>query len=239
VRREFSTRQRTPLIRIDPRCGARRASPDNRAMTAQHSPAAERNGPPILAQLQRVLPVKVGGGLLLEIASGTGQHAAFCSAGLPGWQWQPTDRDDSGFASIAAWCAGLAHVRPALTLDVLSSTWPGVPAEVDAIFCANMIHIAPWACTPALMQGAARHLSPRGLLITYGPYLEDGVPTSPGNAAFDADLQARNPDWGLRRLADVAAQAQAAGLALRERVALPANNLLLVWGRVPSKSAAT
>jgi SAM-dependent methyltransferase len=200
----------------------------------RYSAAAERNGPPILAQLQRVLPPQ---GLLLEIASGTGQHAAFCSAGLAGWQWQPTDRDDSGFASIAAWSAGLPQVQPALTLDVLSPIWPGVPAEVDAIFCANLLHIAPWSCTPALMQGAARHLAPGGLLITYGPYLEneleDGVPTAPGNTAFDADLRSRNPAWGLRRLADVAAQAQAAGLALRERVALPANNLLLVWGRLP------
>ena len=205
----------------------------------RHSAAAERNGPPILAQLQRVLPAR---GLLLEIASGTGQHAAFCSAGLPGWQWQPTDRDASGFASIAAWCAGLPRVRPALTLDVLSPGWPGAPAEVDALFCANLLHIAPWACTPALMQGAARHLAPGGLLITYGPYLENeregGVPTAPGNIAFDADLQARDPAWGLRRLSDVAAQAHAAGLALRERVALPANNLLLVWGRVAGAGSA-
>jgi hypothetical protein len=193
----------------------------------RHSPACERNGPPIAAQLQRVLP---GHGLLLEIASGTGQHAACCSAGLPGWQWQPTDHGAEGFASIAAWCQGQARVLPALTLDVLSPIWTGVPAKVDAIFCANMIHIAPWACTPALMQGAARHLERGGVLITYGPYLEEGVPTSPGNLAFDADLQARNPAWGLRRLADVAAQAQAAGLRLRERVAMPANNLLLVWG---------
>ena len=113
----------------------------------------------------------------------------------------------------------------------LQPQWPGVPAVLDAIFCANMIHIAPWACTAGLMQGAARHLAPGGLLITYGPYLEAAVPTAPGNLAFDADLQARNPAWGLRQLADVAAVAQAAGLQLHERVALPANNLLLAWGR--------
>ena len=211
----------------------------------RYSPAAERNGPPIRAHLQRLLLAKPGGGLLLEVASGTGQHAACCSAGLPGWQWQPTDFDASGFASIAAWCAGLPQVRPALPLDVLSPLspfWPGVPAAVDAIFCANMIHIAPWACTPALMQGAARHLAPGGLLITYGPYLEteleDGVPTAPGNAAFDIDLQMRNPAWGLRRLNDVTAQANAAGLHLLERVAMPANNLLLVWGRAVADGAA-
>ena len=212
---------------------------DANADARRHSAPAERNSAPILAELQRVLPAQ---GLLLEVASGTGQHAAFCSAGLPGWQWQPTDCDVRGFASIDAWCEGQPRVRPALTLDVLtplSPLWPGIPTEVDAIYCANMVHIAPWACAVALMQGAARHLSPGGLLITYGPYLEDDVATSPGNAAFDADLQARDPAWGLRRLADVAAQAQAVGLQLRERVAMPTNNLLLVWGRMPGKTAAS
>jgi hypothetical protein len=198
--------------------------------TRRHSAAAERNGPPILAELQRVLPAQ---GLMLEIASGTGQHAAHLSAGLPGWQWQPTDADAASLPSIRAWCAGLARVRPAIVLDVLVQPWPGeLPAEADAMFCANMIHISPWACTAALMQGAARRLAPHGLLVTYGPYLEDGVPTSPGNLAFDADLRARNPAWGLRELPDVAAEARAAGLQLRERVAMPANNLLLVWSRV-------
>lgn len=194
----------------------------------RHSPAAERNGPPILAQLQRVLPAS---GTLLEIASGTGQHAAFCSAGLPGWHWLPTDHAADSLPSISAWCGGLPRVHAPLQLDVLQPHWAGVPAQVDAVYCANMIHIAPWACCAGLMAGAARHLSPAGLLITYGPYLEDGVPTSPGNVAFDADLQARNPAWGLRRREAVEEQAAAAGLRLRERVAMPANNLLLVWGR--------
>lgn len=192
----------------------------------RHSPAAERNGPPILAALQRLLPPS---GLLLEIASGTGQHAAFFSAGLPGWQWQPSDYDADALPSIAAWCDGLERVRAPITLDVLDSPWP-VP-QVDAVYCANMIHIAPWACTAALMQGAARHLAPQGLLLTYGPYLLDDEPTAPSNLAFDADLRARNPAWGIRRLADVAAAATAAGLALRERLDMPANNKLLVWQR--------
>ncbi|MFN3860775.1 MAG: DUF938 domain-containing protein [Roseateles sp.] len=192
----------------------------------RHSPAAERNGPPILAALQRLLPPS---GLLLEIASGTGQHAAFFSAGLPGWQWQPSDYDADALPSIAAWCDGLERVRAPITLDVLDSPWP-VP-QVDAVYCANMIHIAPWACTAALMQGAARHLAPQGLLLTYGPYLLDDEPTAPSNLAFDADLRARNPAWGIRRLADVAATATAAGLALRERLDMPANNKLLVWQR--------
>ena len=194
----------------------------------RHSPAAERNRAPILAELQQRLPDR---GLLLEIASGTGQHAAFCSAGLPGWQWLPTDFDAAALPSIRAWCAGLERVHPPLQLDVLQPVWPGVPATVDAVFCANMIHIAPWACCLGLLQGAARHLSATGLLVTYGPYLEDGVPTSSGNLAFDADLRARNPAWGLRRREDVEQAAAQAGLVLRERVAMPANNLLLAWGR--------
>ena len=194
----------------------------------RHSPAAERNGPPILAALQRLLPAR---GLLLEIASGTGQHAAFLSAGLPGWQWQPSDVEPRALPSIAAWCAGLPRVRPPLLLDVLDAAWPGVPAPLDAIYCANMIHIAPWACTAGLLQGAARHLAPAGVLITYGPYLLDDEPTAPCNLAFDADLRARNPAWGIRRLADVAGLAASAGLQLRERLDMPANNKLLVWAR--------
>lgn len=194
----------------------------------RHSPAAERNRMPILAQLQRLLPAR---GLLLEIASGSGQHAAHCSAGLPGWSWLPSEFDAAALPSIRAWCAGSARVGAPLQLDVLQPHWPGVPARVDAVFCANLLHIAPWACCAGLMQGAARHLSDQGLLLTYGPYLEDAVPTAPGNLAFDAELRARDPAWGLRRREDVAMVAVQAGLALRERVAMPANNLLLVWGR--------
>jgi SAM-dependent methyltransferase len=194
----------------------------------QHSPACERNREPIAAELQRVLPEQ---GLMLEIASGTGQHAAHFAAALPGWRWQPSDRDETGFASIRAWCCDLSNVSAPVLLDVRVDHWAAAPPQVDAVFCANMIHIAPWPCTAALMQGAARLLAPQGLLVTYGPYLEDGVATSPGNLAFDADLKARNADWGLRHLNDVAAQAAAVGLALRERVDMPANNLLLVWGR--------
>lgn len=203
----------------------------------QHSAAAERNAAPILAQLRRLLPVPAGTGLLLEVASGTGQHAAWCSAGLPGWQWQPSDCSDAGFASIRAWCAGQPRVRAPIVLDVLQPTWPAAPAAVDALFCANLIHIAPWACTAGLMQGAARHLAPAGVLVSYGPYIEDGVPTSAGNAAFDADLRARDAAWGIRHLDAVQAEAARAGLVLSERVAMPANNLLLVWGRQPTGRA--
>lgn len=192
------------------------------------SPAAERNAGPILAQLQRVLPAQ---GVMLEIASGTGQHAACFAAALPGWTWQPTDFDAESLRSVADWCAALPNVRAPLRLDVLADPWPGVPERVDAVFCANMIHIAPWACTAGLMHGAGRHLAPQGVLITYGPYLEDEVTTAPSNLAFDEDLKRRNPAWGIRRLADVAAMAREHGLTLAERVSMPANNLLLVWRR--------
>jgi Protein of unknown function (DUF938) len=194
----------------------------------QHSPAAERNRQPILAELQRLLPPR---GVALEIASGTGQHAAHFAAGLPGWSWQPSDPEPGALASIVAWCAGSVNVRAPIALDVLSAEWPGAPQPADLVFCANMLHISPWPTCAALMQGAARQLSAPGLLVLYGPYLVDGEPVSAGNLAFDADLRARNPAWGLRRLADVLAQAEAAGLQLRERVQMPANNLLLVLAR--------
>ena len=135
-------------------------------------------------------------------------------------------------------CAGLANVRPALVLDVLRPDWPGVPAVVDAIFCANMLHISPWPTCAALMRGAPG-ISPRtACSLLYGPYVVDGEPTAPSNVAFDADLRARDAGWGLRRLVDVTAKAEAAGLALRERIAMPANNLLLVWARAGSLEAA-
>lgn len=193
----------------------------------RHSPAADRNRGPILAELQRLLPAQ---GQMLEIASGSGQHAAFFSASLPQWRWLPTDGDACALASIAAWCADLGNVLPAQPLDVMAAAWPGVPAQVNAIYCANLLHIAPWTTCAALMQGAARHLAPLGTMLLYGPYVIDGEPTAPSNAAFDADLRAHNPDWGLRRLTDVLDEARRAGLQLRERVTMPANNWLLVLG---------
>jgi len=202
-----------------------------------HSPAAERNQQPILQALQRLLPPQ---GRALEIASGTGQHVAFFAAQLPGWQWQPSDAHRQGFDSIRAWCtqAGVANVHPPVPLDVLAPHWPseGTPFDhpFDAIFCANMLHISPWATCAALMQGAARHLAPQGHLITYGPYLETDVPASPGNLAFDASLRQSNPAWGLRQLDDVVRQARLAGLQLRQRMPMPAHNLLLVFTPTPS-----
>lgn len=207
--------------------------------TLPHSPAADRNKQPILEVLRNVLPAR---GSALEIASGTGQHAAFFAAALPGWTWQPTDADADALPAIAAWTAqsGATNVRPPLLLDVMATQWPaqGAPftEPFDAIYCANMLHIAPWATCAALMQGSARHLSPHGMLVTYGPYLEDDVPTAPGNLSFDQSLRQRDPAWGIRRLEEVAQEAQRAGLALRQRHEMPANNLLLVFGRGTQRS---
>ena len=199
------------------------------------SPAAERNKQPILTQLQRLLPAS---GTALEIASGTGQHVAWFAAALPSWTWQPSDAEDEGFGTITAntRSAGLRNVREALQVDVLSPTWlqaacPPLGNELfDVIFCANMLHIAPWATCATLMQGAVKRLAPAGQLITYGPYFEDGVAASAGNLAFEESLRASNPAWGIRRREDVESAAHAAGLVLTMRVAMPSNNLLLVFG---------
>ena len=208
-------------------------------LSTLHSPAADRNKAPILEQLQRVLPAS---GVALEVASGSGQHVAHFAAALVGWTWQPTDGDARSSASIDAWCAGLTNVRPALRLDVLDEASVAALAvalsePVDAVYCANMLHISPWATCAALMQLAARHLAPQGRLLLYGPYLEADVPTSPGNLAFDVDLRERDAAWGIRALADVLARAARVGLHLRERVAMPANNLLLVLVRDTSAQA--
>ena len=147
------------------------------------------------------------------------------------WVWQPTDADPGMLPVIAERIAlsGLTNVLPPRHLDVTAPQWPAFAQEFDAIFCANMLHIAPWASCPALMAGAARHLAPGGMLITYGPYFEDGVPPAPSNLAFDHDLRARDPSWGIRQLEDVAAEASRCGLVLAQRHAMPANNLLLVF----------
>lgn len=200
------------------------------------SPAAERNKQAILERLQVLLPAR---GNALEIASGPGQHVVWFAEHLPGWHWQPTENDPALVAAVNArvQVAGLQkQVRPAHALDVTRSPWPIASTEdaFDAIFCANLLHIAPWAACTGLMQGAAQCLATRGLLITYGPHTEEGVPTSPGNQAFDASLRASDPQWGLRALHAVAEQARGAGLHLRERHPTSANNLLLVWTREPA-----
>ena len=202
-----------------------------------HSAAADRNKEPILAVLRQLLGP---GGSALEIASGTGQHAAWFAAALPGWTWQPTDADASMVPAIAARIAeaDLSNVRPPLRLDVEAPQWPTPQApfaeRFDAIYCANMLHIAPWSACAGLMAGAARQLASGGRLVTYGPYFETDQPAAPGNLAFDESLRARDPAWGIRQLDDVAAQAERHGLALQQRHAMPANNLLLVFAAAAS-----
>lgn len=199
-----------------------------------YSTAAERNKQPILDALRDLLGDR---GTALEIASGTGQHAVWFAAALADWVWQPTDADAGALPAIAARIAqsGLLNLRPPVVLDVMSTPWPAADApfaeRFDAIFCANMLHIAPPATCAALMQGAARHLQPDGVLITYGPYLEDG-PVAPSNEAFDRSLRSRDPAWGIRRLDDVVREAACSELALCARRSMPSNNLLLAFQRL-------
>ncbi len=194
-------------------------------VTLPFSPAAERNREPILEVLTRVLPASCR---VLEIASGTGQHAEHFARARPGWQWQPSDADAVSLPGIAARCAGLRNVAAPVPLDVLQP-WPAALAGFDAVYCANMLHISPWPTCAALMNGVAHALVPNGALVIYGPFIVDGEPTAPSNAAFDASLNARNRDWGLRRLSDVVAEASAAKLRFEQRVAMPANNLMLTF----------
>ena len=189
------------------------------------SPAAERNQAPILEVLTRVLPET---GSVLEIASGTGQHAQHFAGARPGWRWQPSDADALALPGIAARCRALPNVATPVHLDVLRP-WPAALAGFDAAYCANMLHISPWATCAALMGGVASRLVPGGVLLIYGPFIVDGEPTAPSNAAFDASLNMRNAQWGLRRLSDVRAEAEAVGLRFEQRVAMPANNLMLVF----------
>jgi SAM-dependent methyltransferase len=192
----------------------------------QHAPATLRNREPILAVLQRVLPQT---GLVLEIASGTGEHATWVAPQLPGITWQPSDADPQMRASIAAWTAerGATNVLPPIVLDVTMDPWPIDRAA--AIFCANMIHIAPWTATEGLMRGAGRVLSPGGRLVLYGPFMIGGAHTAPSNAAFDQSLRGRNPAWGVRDLDAVSAVAASHGLRLVETIEMPANNLSVVF----------
>lgn len=202
------------------------------------SPSAEQNKHPILDKLLALLPAQ---GAALEIASGTGQHAAWFARHLPGWTWQPTDVQTNGFDSMNHHVAqaGVSNVLAPLRLDVCSEPWfPADPATTkglrfDLIFCANMLHIAPWAACGGLMRGAARHLAPQGRLITYGPYFEKNVSTTQSNLDFDASLRQRDPAWGVRWREAVAQEAALAHLQLQQRHTMPANNLLLVWQRVP------
>lgn len=195
------------------------------------SPAVARNTAPILEVLKAHLPAR---GRVLEIASGSGEHAAVFAGALPGLAWTPSDPSGEARASIAAWAeaAGLANLSAPLALDLLDpATWP--QAACDAVVCINMVHISPWAATEGLMRLAGQALRrPGGLLALYGPYREPEVELAPSNAAFDESLRARNADWGLRQRDEVAAVARMEGLSLTLRVAMPANNIMLLFRTV-------
>lgn len=192
----------------------------------QHAPAAARNRDPILEVLRPLLPP---GASVLEVASGTGEHAAHFAAALPQVRFQPSEPDPARRASIDAWCAHLPNVHPAIPLDATGADWPAGP--YDLVLSANMIHIAPWSAAIGLVAGAARILAPGGILLLYGPFLRHGTPTAPGNIAFDADLRARNPAWGLRQVEAVTELAHAAGLSGPAITEMPANNLCVAWSK--------
>jgi SAM-dependent methyltransferase len=200
-----------------PAAGARRSAP-----------AALRNREPIAEMLEQWLPES---GLVLEIASGTGEHAVHFAGRFPRLEWQPSDLHADALASIRAWRAeaGLPNMREPLTIDASSASWP--IDEADAVLSINMVHISPWTSALGLLDGAARILSPGAPLIMYGPWLKDDVPTAPSNLAFDADLKRRDPAWGLRRVEDFAAVAGERGLRLIETRLMPANNMMLLLRR--------
>lgn len=206
--------------------GAMTTASDTRA--ALTSPSVARNRDPILTILQRVLPKT---GIVLEIASGTGEHAVHFAAALPQLTWQPTDQDEQALKSIAAYreISGLPNLLPPIVLDAADLEWPVLQA--GAIVAINMVHISPWRATQGLMAGAGRVLPPGGVLYLYGAYREHGAHTAPGNALFDQDLRRRNVDWGVRDLEEVTELAGHHGLKLVERFAMPANNLSLVFQR--------
>ncbi len=192
------------------------------------SPSVTRNRDPILTVLRRLLPQSE---TVLEIASGTGEHAVYFAAALPHLQWQPTDYEEQALSSIAAHRAasGLSNLLAPLMLDAAAPEWP--VKQVDAVVAINMLQVSPWRVVQGLMAGAGRVISPGGILYLYGPFKENGAHTAPGNEAFDQSLRLRNPEWGVRDIGEVADLARTYGLDLVERVVMPANNLSLVFRR--------
>ncbi|GDX82743.1 hypothetical protein LBMAG42_45540 [Deltaproteobacteria bacterium] len=192
-------------------------------------PATSRNRDPILAVLREVLAPPTA--RVLEVASGSGEHAAFFAAAMPWLTWQPTDVEAAHLVSIDAWAAEAElgpRLLPALAFN--AATDPFLPGPWDGIFCANLVHISPWAVAEGLFRGAASALAPGGPLVTYGPYTIDGKHTSDSNVAFDESLKARDPRWGVRDVAALAAISPE--LELTQRIAMPANNFILVFRRV-------
>jgi len=192
------------------------------------APAAVRNREPIADVLQEWLPAR---GLVLEIASGTGEHAAFFAERFPGLEWQPSDVHPDALESVAAWreVAGLPNFRAPLLIDAASADWP--IDRADAMLSINMVHISPWPSALGLLDGAARLLAPGAPLILYGPWLKDDIETAPSNLAFDADLKRRDPAWGLRSVEDFVAAAKERGIAIEATRSMPANNLMLLLRR--------
>jgi cyclopropane fatty-acyl-phospholipid synthase-like methyltransferase len=200
---------------------------DNVPDGARTSPSTARNREPILDVLGPRLPE---GARVLEVASGAGEHAVFIATALPLVRWQPTDRDEEALVSARAWQAasGLENLAPPIRLDASDPTsWP--PGRFEAVVCINMVHISPWAATEGLMAGASQVMTPGGRLFLYGPYIEAEVETAPSNLAFDVSLKSRDPAWGLRDLANVKTLAAANGLRFAARIAMPANNLIVVF----------
>lgn len=190
----------------------------------RHAPATERNREPILAILRDVLPPA---GTVLEVASGTGEHAIHFARALPGLIWQPSDPDPGALLSIRAWAetARLPNLRPPLQIDA-AAEWP--IERADAVLCVNMVHISPWEATVGLLRQSSKLLPVGGPLILYGPYFQQGVETAPSNMAFDESLRARDSRWGLRQLEEVVSLAKSLGLHLEEVHSMPANNLTVV-----------
>ncbi|QUT08286.1 DUF938 domain-containing protein [Sphingobium phenoxybenzoativorans] len=194
----------------------------------RYAPATLRNRDAIVEVLRAILPDR---GLVLEVASGSGEHAVHFARAFPALDWQPSDPDPAALASIAAWSgeAGLSNLRSPLKIDASTGIWQ--VDRADAVLCINMIHISPWAATAGLMRGAGAVLPPGGVLYLYGPFIRTGVPTAPSNMDFDQSLRERDPAWGLRDLDAVIGIATEAGLACVTVVDMPANNLSVMFRR--------
>lgn len=198
-------------------------------LVRRSAPSALRNRDPIAEVLRDWLPAS---GLVLEIASGTGEHAVHFAQNFPALEWLPSDREEENLGSIRAWRneAGLANLRDPITVDASEPDWP--LAAADAMLCINMAHISPWRATLGLLDGAARILRAGAPLILYGPWTADDVPTARSNLDFDAQLRARDRSWGIRAIEDLVREAEIRGLALIERRAMPANNVMVLLGRL-------
>ena len=195
----------------------------------QCAPATVRNRDFILDVLRDVLPTT---GVILEIASGSGEHVVHFARNLPSLVFQPSDPEPDALLSVAAWmkAAEVTNVRAPIVLDASRSPWP--IASADGIICINMVHISPWDASVGLIRGAAAILAPGSPLYLYGPYKRKGFATAPSNEAFDRNLRDRNPIWGLRDLEAIAAIAQSAGFSIPDITEMPANNLSIVFRRM-------